>query len=163
MHYLPSKRIMISAAKLMKISVEEYIQHRIAGEKRCRICKRWFDDLKSSACGTCRIPLRREANRKAANRRANKAEELVIDIPEEREERCDEPQPPTKNAWKRPDFLPCLSRPGSEVKVDTLAYRYANGLPLWHDDDAGNGKTERELAGNNPVIGEGSYGDVHGH
>lgn len=31
--------------------------------------------------------------------------------------------------------LPTVAKPGSEDKVETLAARYAAGLPLWHDSD----------------------------
>lgn len=61
-------------------------------------------------------------------------------------ERADEPKPPAPDAWKRPDFTPTRLPPGA-TKVDLLAWRYEHGLPLWHPDDAGNGKSEVELAG----------------
>jgi len=148
MRYETTEAVMRGIAKKMGVSFEDYRDHRAKGETRCFKCKQWFKKSSNKACADCYRVYSWEQAQKRKNR--PETEETY-----EPEERCDEPQSPSKSAWKRPDFFPCTGRPGSEVKVDALAYRYANGLPLWHDDDAGNGKTERELAGNNPVIGEG--------
>lgn len=39
---------------------------------------------------------------------------------------------------------PTTGKPGSEEKILMLAARYAAGIPLWNNRDAGNGKTDEE-------------------
>lgn len=140
MRYATTEAVMRANALKMGVPFEEYRDNRAKGKTRCFRCKKWFEGSSNKACKPCYQQYVREQYARKKHRAQNPPATYE---PEERHE----PQPPTEDAWKRPDFLPCKGSPGSEDKILALIHRYEHGLPLWHDDDAVYGKTEQELAG----------------
>lgn len=156
MHMLSSELVLRAAARRMGISFEEYIQHRKAGEFRCSgPCKRWFKHgVSGRECNDC-SSLRKHRKSAQAKGKLPKSKLRPIAFIAD-PERADEPKPTAPGAWKRKDFTPTKLPPGAS-KVELLAWRYENGLPLWHDDDARNGKTESELAGCDAPLGGNAF------